>query len=75
MALAQNFSSVYPLSLFGAVIPRYAALYSLILNFVVCILGTLAHNAASVTNSRDETAEVDYTARAAAPEYSGRAMA
>src|SRR5438477_5631325 len=56
MAIAQNFSSVYPLNIFGTVIPGYAALYSLILNFAVALVGTWALNAASVTNGRDETA-------------------
>jgi SSS family solute:Na+ symporter len=38
MAATQGFtSSVYPLSAFGLTIPGYAALYSVVLNFVVSI--------------------------------------
>ena len=64
MAVSQNFASVYPLALGGLLIPGYAALWSVILNFVVAIVGTLALNAAAVTSGRDETAETDYTALA-----------
>jgi SSS family solute:Na+ symporter len=67
MAISQNFASVYPLHLGDTTIPGYAALYSLILNFVVAIVGTLVLNAASVETGRDETAEMDYTALAAEP--------
>ena len=67
MAVAANFSSVYPLQLGGTTIPGYAALYSLILNLVVAIVGTLVLNAASVETGRDETAALDYTALAAEP--------
>jgi solute:Na+ symporter, SSS family len=67
MAVVQNFSSVYPLHVFGVTVPGYAALYSVLLNFGVAIVGTLVLNAASVTKGRDETAEVDYTPRATAP--------
>jgi len=63
MAIAANFSSVYPLSMGGMTIPGYAALYSVILNFAVAIVGTLLLNAASVTNGQDETAAPDYSAR------------
>jgi SSS family solute:Na+ symporter len=62
MAVAQNFSSVYPLNVFGTTIPGYAALWSVLLNFAVAIVGTLALNAASVGAGRDETVELDYTA-------------
>jgi SSS family solute:Na+ symporter len=62
MAVSQNFASVYPLALGGLLIPGYAALWSVIANFIVAIVGTLVLNAASVTSGRDETAETDYTA-------------
>ncbi|MBV9171272.1 MAG: sodium:solute symporter [Chloroflexi bacterium] len=69
MAISQNFASVYPLALGGTTIPGYAALWSVILNFAVAIVGTFLLNAASVTNGRDETADVDYTSRAAEPAH------
>src|SRR3954454_13338900 len=37
MAVAQNFSSVYPLNVLGTTIPGYAALWSVLLNFAVAI--------------------------------------
>jgi SSS family solute:Na+ symporter len=41
MAAAQGFtSSVYPLALFGVTIPGYAALYSVVINFLVAALMT-----------------------------------
>ena len=67
MAISQNFASVYPLALGGLTIPGYAALYSVILNFGVAIVGTLVLNATSVTSGRDETADQDYTSLAAEP--------
>jgi SSS family solute:Na+ symporter len=67
MAVSQNFASVYPLGLGGTTIPGYAALWSVILNFIVAIIGTVVLNAASVTNGRDETADVDYTSLAPEP--------
>jgi SSS family solute:Na+ symporter len=41
MAATQDFtSSVYPLSLFGFTIPGYAALYSVVINFLVAVVLT-----------------------------------
>ncbi len=65
MAVAQNFSSVYPLNVFGTVIPGYAALYAFILNLVVSVVLTWIFNAASAPAGADETREMDYTAAAA----------
>ena len=67
MAVSQNFTSVYPLQLGGLTIPGYAALYAIILNFVVAIVLTLVFNALSVAAGRDETEPVDYTALAPEP--------
>src|SRR5579864_1267699 len=65
MAVSQNFSSVYPLNLFGTVIPGYAALYAVIVNVVLSVVLTWIFNAASAPAGADETAELDYTAVAA----------
>jgi solute:Na+ symporter, SSS family len=67
MAVSQNFASVFPLALGGTTVPGYSALWSVILNFVVAIIGTVVLNAAAVTNGRDETADVDYTSLAPEP--------
>jgi SSS family solute:Na+ symporter len=65
MAVSQNFASVYPLSIGGTTMAGYAALYSLILNFVVAVVLTWVFNAASAPAGADETAMADYTAVAA----------
>lgn len=65
MAVSQNFSSVYPLNLFGSVVPGYAALYAVIVNIVVAVVLTWVFNAASAPAGADETAAMDYTAVAA----------
>ena len=44
-AVSQNFVSVYPLQLGGTTIPGYAALYAVVLNFVVAIVATWVFNA------------------------------
>src|SRR5919199_2588498 len=66
MAVSQNFTSVYPLPLFGATVPGYAALYALIVNLVVAVVLTWVFNAMTVSAGRDETADLDYTAATAA---------
>ena len=66
MAVSQNFTSVYPLPLFGATVPGYAALYALIVNLVVAVVLTWVFNAMTVSAGNDETAEIDYTSSAAA---------
>jgi solute:Na+ symporter, SSS family len=67
MAVSQNFVSVYPLRIGDMTIPGYAALWSVILNFAVAIVGTLVLNAASVATGADQTTAVDYTSLAAQP--------
>jgi solute:Na+ symporter, SSS family len=66
MAVSQNFTSVYPLPLFGATVPGYAALYALIVNLVVAVVLTWVFNAMTVSAGKDETVEMDYTASSAA---------
>jgi SSS family solute:Na+ symporter len=62
MAVAANFSSVYPLHLGAATIPGYAALYGLIANLVVAVVLTFVFRSLAVSPGKDETREVDYTA-------------
>ena len=66
MAVSQNFTSVYPLPLFGATVPGYAALYALIVNLVVAVVLTWVFNAMTVSAGKDETVEMDYTASSVA---------
>src|SRR5438874_9311561 len=66
MAVSQNFTSVYPLPLFGATVPGYAALYALIVNLVVALILTWVFNAMTVSAGKDETVEMDYTASSVA---------
>jgi len=65
MALAQDFTSVYPLQIGSTTIPGYAALYAFILNLVVAAVLTWVFNATAAPAGSDETAELDYTAVAA----------
>ena len=67
MAVAQNFSSVYPLTIGGLTIPGYAALWSVILNFAVAIVLTWVLNAAAIGAGRDETVAPDYSALSPEP--------
>jgi hypothetical protein len=71
MAISQNFASVYPLSIAGTTILGYSALWSVLLNFFVAIVGTLILNATSVAKGSDETAALDYTALSAEPKQRG----
>ena len=66
MAVSQNFTSVYPLPLFGVTVPGYAALYALIVNLVVALILTWVFNAMTVSAGKDETVEMDYTASSVA---------
>jgi SSS family solute:Na+ symporter len=62
MAASQGFTPVFPVALGGLTIPGYSALWSLILNFAVAIVGTWVLNAVGVPAGRDETRAGDYTA-------------
>lgn len=53
-------TSTYPLDLFGLVMPGYAALYTVILNFAVAAVLTLAFRAISSIVHPDVTAHEDY---------------
>jgi hypothetical protein len=60
-------SATYPLALDGLIVPGYAALYSLILNFVVAAVLTPVFNVVAGTRGSDQTAPVDYHFEPAQP--------
>lgn len=60
MAFSQSMKSVFPLHIFGSTFAGYAALYALIINFVVAIVLTYVFKAMGVSNGKDETAQSDY---------------
>ncbi|HEX5340205.1 MAG TPA: sodium:solute symporter [Gammaproteobacteria bacterium] len=61
MVAAQHFkSSIYPLQVGDLTVPGYAALYSLVLNFVVAIGLTLILRALKTPSGTDATAASDY---------------
>lgn len=61
MAAAEKFaSSVYPLTLFGHVIPAYAAIWSVLLNFIVTIVLTVVFRGTGMSAGQDETSPEDY---------------
>ncbi|MGH8225251.1 MAG: monocarboxylate uptake permease MctP [Gammaproteobacteria bacterium] len=62
MAATQGFqSAVFALLLGGFSIPGYAALYALVANLVVAVIGTWLLDRFKVPRGRDETAKSDYT--------------
>ncbi len=62
MAATQGFhSAVFPLSLGSLTVPGYAALYSVVVNLAVAIVGTWLLDRFGVARGRDETAAADYT--------------
>ncbi|HET7584721.1 MAG TPA: sodium:solute symporter [Gemmatimonadaceae bacterium] len=61
MAAAQHFqSSIYPLHIGGFTVPGYAAFYSVIVNLVVAVVGTLVLDMMGAARGADETAPEDY---------------
>jgi SSS family solute:Na+ symporter len=52
--------TTYAVHLGGLVVPGYAALWALVVNFVVAVAVTAALNAAGLAAAADETAEADY---------------
>ena len=64
MAASVKFSSIYPLHVGGATYPAYAALYALVVNFVVSIVLTWVFNAMRMERHADATQRSDYEDRA-----------
>jgi len=60
MAFSAGLKSTYPLHLFGFTLPGYAAIYALVLNFVVAIVLTFVFKALGMENGKDETVKEDY---------------
>ncbi len=60
MAVAMNFNATYPLVLGGWTFPGYAAVYTVILNYLVALALTPVFNATVSAPPVDETASVDY---------------
>lgn len=60
MAFSQDMKSIFPLHLFGSTVSGYAAIYALILNFVVAIILTYVFKAMGVSNGKDQTSKDDY---------------
>lgn len=60
MAMSQHLTSVYPLRIAGTTISAYAAVYALLLNFIVTGAGTLLADALSMRRAQDQTMADDY---------------
>ncbi|GGH80105.1 SSS family solute:Na+ symporter [Pullulanibacillus pueri] len=60
MAFSQNMASTYPLHIFGATIPGYAAIFAVIVNFIVTVILTFIFRAMGMENGGDQTTEEDY---------------
>ena len=60
MAASQQFKPIYPLHLVGWTIPCYAALASLVVNFIVVIVLTPILNAINADRGQDETKAAHY---------------
>ncbi len=60
MAFSQGMASIYPLHIGGSTVSAYAAVFAVILNFVVSIVFTWIFNAMGLRNGKDETVEEDY---------------
>jgi SSS family solute:Na+ symporter len=60
MVVSQQFKPTYPLHLGAWILPGYSAFYSVLVNFVVAVLLTLAMRAIKVTEGIDSTAPADY---------------
>jgi SSS family solute:Na+ symporter len=61
MAASIGFRPIYPLEIFGTVIPAYIAIYSVIFNFAVAVVLTLVFNMTARKHT-DETRPSDYYA-------------
>ena len=60
MTASVNFAPIYPLHLFGTIVPCYVALSSVIVNIVVAFVLSLFLNAVGSDRHRDMTAAEDY---------------
>jgi SSS family solute:Na+ symporter len=60
MVVSQQFKPTFPLHLGDWVLPGYSAFYSLLVNFTVAVLLTLAFRALKVSEATDQTSPTDY---------------
>ena len=60
IAAANNFSATYPLAIGGWSFPGYAALYTVVLNFLIALVMTPVFNAMASRPPVDETVAADY---------------
>jgi len=60
MAASNNFSATYPLAIAGWTFPGYAALYTVILNFLIALVLTPVFDAMASKPPIDETVAADY---------------
>jgi SSS family solute:Na+ symporter len=63
MAASQGFVSIYPLHVFGAVWPAYAAIYALIANLIVATILTPACDALRLPRAGDSVNAGDFEDR------------
>jgi SSS family solute:Na+ symporter len=60
MVVSQQFKPTFPLHLGDWTLPGYSAFYSVLVNFIIAVLLTLAFRAVKVTEGLDSTAPADY---------------
>ncbi len=60
MVVSQQFKPTFPLHLGEWTLPGYSAFYSVLVNFIVAVLLTLAMRALKVSEAVDQTAPADY---------------
>ena len=63
MAVSQNFTSVYPLSIAGLPFPIYAGLAALVINVLLCAVCTPVFHLFNVPTGRDAIAPADFEPR------------
>ena len=60
MVVSQQFKPTFPLHLGDWTLPGYAAFYSVIVNFIIAVLLTLAFRTARLAEAADQTVPADY---------------
>jgi solute:Na+ symporter, SSS family len=60
MVVSQQFKPTFPLHLGDWTLPGYGAFYSVLVNFIIAVLLTLAFRAAKLAEAADATAPADY---------------
>lgn len=60
LAYGQGFTPVFPLEVFGVTVPGYHAVYALLVNLVVAVLGSAVMSALGAERGPDQTSPGDY---------------